>query len=232
MRHLHIPSPKGRVCVKVDLRKAFDSVRWSFVKEVMKGLSFPPLIIELIMQCIQTPSFSVLINGSPHGFFNSNCGLRQGDPLSPILFVLTMQVLTNSIDRVVSTGAMGHFLRPELIVSHLCFADDLILFSDDSTSSALGIQQLLNDFSQASGLQINLQKSQVFLSFPDSSFSTENGISSASLLVKYLGIPLFASGLSHSLCLPLVDKVHCQLQSWSGLLLSKARKLELLKSVL
>ncbi|KAK1301617.1 hypothetical protein QJS10_CPB12g00558 [Acorus calamus] len=101
-------------------------------------------------------------------------------------------------------------------VSHLCF----------------GIKTLFSEFSKVSGLQLNPSKCQVFVSSPEGQFADMIGIPAGALPVKYLGIPLFAGALTHSLCLPLIDKVHRRLQAWSGALLSKAGKLELLKSVL
>ncbi|KAK1299121.1 hypothetical protein QJS10_CPB14g01336 [Acorus calamus] len=85
-------------CVKVDLRKAFDSVRWDFLENVLVGMNFPSLRIRWVMQCVRTASYSVLVNGSPQGFFTSKCGLRQGDPCSPLLFVLAMQALSSMIE--------------------------------------------------------------------------------------------------------------------------------------
>ncbi|KAK1282596.1 hypothetical protein QJS10_CPB22g00515 [Acorus calamus] len=136
VRYLHSPSSKGRSCLKVDLRKAFDSVRWDFLSEVLKGMNFPPNWIHLVLQCIQTASYSVLINGSPSGFFGSNCGLRQGDPLSPLLFVIVMQALTNKIDNAFESGKIGRYINSELNITHLSFADDLIIFMDNEVSSA------------------------------------------------------------------------------------------------
>ncbi|KAL0455350.1 UNVERIFIED_CONTAM: LINE-1 reverse transcriptase [Sesamum latifolium] len=121
----HLPP---RCALKVDLRKAYDTVEWDFMLAALCLFRFPCQFIAWIEECITTASFSVCLNGTPHGFFVGARGLRQGDPMSPYLFVLVMEVLhlirRQHIEQ--DRGFEYHWRCKELSLS-LCFADDLLL---------------------------------------------------------------------------------------------------------
>ena len=77
--------------VKVDLHKAFDSVHWAFLQEWLKALKFPPLFIKWVMNCITSVKFTINTNGKQGAFFKGKRGLKQGDPISPLLLVMSME---------------------------------------------------------------------------------------------------------------------------------------------
>lgn len=92
-------SKKGWLDIKIDLSKAFDSLEWNFIEKVLRNIGFHTKFIDWIMQCITTPSFSVLVNGSPLGFFKSSRGLRQDNPLSILLLMTYFQPQMNGMHR-------------------------------------------------------------------------------------------------------------------------------------
>jgi hypothetical protein len=122
----------GVLC-KLDIEKAYDHVNWEFLIYFFKRCGFSTKWCNWIWFCIFTVRFSILINGSPQGFFASSRGLRQGDPLSPLLFVIVMETLSRLMDRASSGGFLSGFQvcsseGGSLVVSYLLFANDTLIF--------------------------------------------------------------------------------------------------------
>ncbi|KAG7600321.1 Reverse transcriptase zinc-binding domain [Arabidopsis suecica] len=222
--------------LKVDLRKAFDSVRWDFIIATLKGIGLPEVFINWIVECISTPSFSVSINGVSSGFFKSTKGLRQGDPLSPYLFVLSMEVFSKLLLSRFSSGFIFyHPKASDLKISHLMFADDVMIFFDGGSTSLHGINETLDDFAGWSGLNMNRDKTELFLAGVnevETSTIAHYGFSQASLPIRYLGLPLMCRKLKISEYAPLVEKVKKRFSSWAVKSLSFAGRLQLIASVI
>ncbi|KAL0292827.1 UNVERIFIED_CONTAM: Retrovirus-related Pol polyprotein from type-2 retrotransposable element R2DM [Sesamum radiatum] len=144
----HLPP---RCALKVDLRKAYDTVEWDFLTAVLILFGFPEQFIQWIVECVTTPSFSVCLNGAPHGFFKGARGLRQGDPMSPFLFVLVMEVLTLILlQRIEQNGGFSYHWRCDRIqLFQLGFADDLLLFRGAPPTSLFGLPLLASRLSVA-----------------------------------------------------------------------------------
>ena len=111
--------------------------------------------------CLSTVCYSILINGTPHGFFESSRGLRQGDLLSPWLFVLVMEAIGKMLDKVAREGCLSSFsvgvsVGRSLMVSHLLFADDTLIFCDANIDQMLILHMVLIWFEAMSGLKVNL----------------------------------------------------------------------------
>ena len=116
----------------MDLEKAYDHVEWPFLFLVLKKMGFGEKWIGWIKWCVSTARFLVLVNGTPSGFFQSSRGLRQGDPISPYLFVVVMEALNCLIKRAVNGGFLSHCqVRGRgggVKISHLLFANDTLIF--------------------------------------------------------------------------------------------------------
>ena len=152
-----------RCILNVDLRKAFDSIEWDFLCEMLSALHFPPRFIGWIMECISTTTYSVSYNGSMHGFFKGKRGLRQGDPLSPYLFVLCIEYLSRGLGQLKENPDFNfHPKCGGLKITHLALVDDLVLFSRGDPKSVSLLMDILNHFGACSGLKINFSKSSFF----------------------------------------------------------------------
>ncbi|GJS81519.1 hypothetical protein Tco_0748060 [Tanacetum coccineum] len=147
-----------RYAFKVDIQKAYDTVDWVFLRKILKGFGFHDRMVSWIMECVTTTSYSISINGILHGYFRGKRGLRQGDPLSPYLFTLVMEVLTLMLQRRVMEADNFSYHRycAKLDLINLCFADDLFLFAYGDVQSARIIKDSLDEFKHASGLTPSL----------------------------------------------------------------------------
>ncbi|KAG7563624.1 Reverse transcriptase domain [Arabidopsis suecica] len=225
-----------RAMLKVDLRKAFDSVRWDFILSTLKAIGIREKYIGWITECICTPSFSICVNGQSHGFFKSSRGLRQGDPLSPYLFDLAMEVFYKLLLSRFHSGYISfHPKTSELEISHLMFADDVMVFFDGSSSSLHGIYEALDDFAGWSGLSMNREKTNLFyagLSDREEAEIALYGFLVGSLPVRYLGLPLMSRKLKISEYSPLLEKITNKFRGWATKSLSYAGRAQLLKSVI
>ncbi|GJR51089.1 reverse transcriptase domain-containing protein [Tanacetum coccineum] len=191
---------------KVDIQKAYDTVDWAFLKSVLMGFGFHERMIAWIMECVSSTSYSICINGNLHGYFQGKRGLRQGDPLSPYLFTLVMEVLTLMFKRKVMDSDCFSFHRycDKLELINLCFADDLFIFAYGDVQSVVVIKECLDEFKHASGLIPSIPKSTAFfcnvLNHVKLSILNVLPFEEGRLPVKYLGVPLVSSRLKARAC--------------------------------
>src|SRR5262245_9853643 len=145
--------------------KAYDRVQWNFLYKILKKFGFPDHFIRLISRCIENCYFSVLVNGEISGFFNSKCGLRQGDPISPSLFIIAAEFLSRRLDSLFQDNrSMFYQCRGRARVSHLAYADDIIIFTNNKQGSITSILQTIEYYEKVSGQLINASKSCVVVS--------------------------------------------------------------------
>ncbi|KAL2243629.1 UNVERIFIED_CONTAM: hypothetical protein Sindi_0480900 [Sesamum indicum] len=227
-----------RCALKVDIRKAYDTVEWDFMIAVMELFGFPPYFVKWIEMCVTTTSFSVGLNGKPHGFFKGARGLRQGDPLSPYLFVLVMEVLHLSFLQLIDQDELFsfHWKCDSARVFQLGFADDLLLFCHADMDSIGVFKTGLDRFAVWSGLRLNMQKSHLIISRSAQGLRDEMltalGFQEGVLPMRYLGLPLLSSRLTIADCRPLLMKIDKRIAGWEGIALSYAGRVQIIKSVL
>ncbi|KAL2237706.1 UNVERIFIED_CONTAM: hypothetical protein Sindi_0962300 [Sesamum indicum] len=217
-----------RCALKVGIRKAYDSVEWDFLVAVFELFGFPPTFIRWIEECVTTPSFSVGLNGKPHGFFSGARGLRQGDPLSPYLFVLVMEVLHLEYLQMIDQDGLFsfHWKCDSAQIFQLGFADDLLLFCRADMNSIGVLKRGLDRFAVWSGLRLNVQKSHLIILRSAQGLREEMlealGFQVGLLPLRYLGLPLLSSRLTIADCQPLLVKIDKRIAGWEGMALSYA----------
>ncbi|GJY69402.1 RNA-directed DNA polymerase, eukaryota, partial [Tanacetum coccineum] len=150
---------KQSLIFKVDFEKAFDTVRWDFLDDVLKKFGFGNKWCEWIQKCLKSSRGSILVNGSPTEEFQFFKGLKQGDPLSPFLFILVMECLHLSFQNVVDAGMFtGISLNHSVNLSHMFYADDAVFVGQWNDQNINTLTHVLECFYHASGLRINMSK--------------------------------------------------------------------------
>ncbi|XP_013751397.2 uncharacterized protein LOC106453727 [Brassica napus] len=227
------------MAVKTDMSKAYDRLEWTFITRVLQRLGFHEKRINLIMQCVSTVSYSYLINDSAHGMVKPRRGIRQGDPLSPYLFILCSQVLSGLCQKAERDSTLQgiRVARGSPRVNHLLFADDTMFFCQTSPTSCAKLKSILGLYEQASGQQINVGKSSITFSTkapPEIKRAVKEalGIEKEGGSGKYLGLPELFGRRKRDLFTTIVDRIRQQASNRSTRHLSKAGKLTMLKSVL
>ena len=203
----------GVIC-KLDIEKAYDHVNWEALLNLLNRMGFGVKWCKWIRTCISTIQFSVLINGSLADIFGSLRGLRQGDPLSPLLFLIMMEVFSRMLRRVEGAGLIRGFKVEGRrgggeCVTHLLFADDTILFCDADVEQILHIRLLLLSFQAVIGLKVNVYKSEMV---PRGEIVDVHALAEilgcrvGELPMSYLGMPLGAFHNSPSIWNPILEK--------------------------
>ncbi|KAA3457985.1 reverse transcriptase [Gossypium australe] len=185
---------KGYMAVKLDMSKAYDKVEWDFVKKMMIKMGFAQEWVGLIMKCITSVSYAVNINGHRGRVFQPSRGLRQGDPLSPFLFLICNDDLSSLMRSAKQSGlvkgARVSSRGPE--ISHLLFADDCMMFGEATEQGVRNMKENLKEYESCSGVR--------------NSSSPE----------KYLGLPNVVGKQKKETFQNILDKISLRIDSWSS----------------
>ncbi|KAK0584469.1 hypothetical protein LWI29_013775 [Acer saccharum] len=225
--------------VKLDFEKAYDSVDHGYLDYMMEGMGFGAKWRGWIKECISFSSLFVLMNGRPTPQFGMEKGLRQGDPISPLLFNIVVEDLNGLFLKVSRLGLIEgeRFDDSKVHITHLQFTDDTILFLKPRMEFVLNAKRILRCFKLASGLKINSHKScvvQVGIGRDSMSPRWEAAFrcKQASLPITYLGFPLGGRPGSKNFWNSLVSRIENRLTPWKRKFLSKGGRLVLIKSVI
>nr|XP_027090317.1 uncharacterized protein LOC113711350 [Coffea arabica] len=209
----------GFMSIKLDMSKAYDRVEWKYLGRIMIHMGFCPIFVQWIMACISSVSYSFNLNGRKVGYIKPSRGIRQGDPLSPYLFILCTEGFSNLINKAVDRKELTGIKvsKDSPMVSHLFFADDSLLCCKASKKEVLKIKEVINHYGQASGQVVNFEKSAMFFSK-----NTPNRIRKEVCKVldnmreaqsgKYLGLPMTIGRDKNQVFGYLKDKINSKLQ--------------------
>uniref|UniRef100_A0A803PJ09 Reverse transcriptase domain-containing protein n=1 Tax=Cannabis sativa TaxID=3483 RepID=A0A803PJ09_CANSA len=229
---------EGFMALKLEMSKAYDRIEWKFLEEILHKIGFDTWWIRLLMKCVTLARYIVTHGGREMGPISPSRGIRQGDPLSPYLFILCAEGLTTLIHRFEERGLLHgcNVANGVPRISHMLFADDSYLYCKATSPEATRIQEVLGKFEAASGQKVNFSKSSIF-------FSTNTVLATRMDISNFLGMTI-AGENSLSLGLPstisrnksavlgfLKERVRKRIQGWESKFLSRAGKDVLIKTV-
>lgn len=220
------------------MNKAYDRIEWDFLRAVLLKMGFAEIWVEKVMNCVSSVEFCVIINGKAGGGFKPSRGIRQGDPISPYLFIIVSDVLFSMLNHAAARGFLKglSFGRRGLTLTHLFFADDSLLFLKATSQNCRVVSQILKSYCKASGQVVNLEKSNLFFS-PNTLAEVKEEMRAALNVNitddprKYLGLPTIY-GRSEKEALAFVkEKILHKVQGWKQSLLTQAGREVLIKFV-
>ncbi|KAH9724450.1 reverse transcriptase domain-containing protein [Citrus sinensis] len=229
---------KGVVALKLDISKAYDRVEWRFLEQTMGQLGFSHKWIKLVLNCITTANFSIIISGKPKGLFRAQRGLRQGCPLSLYLFLICVEAFSNLLMQAERQNLIyGLRFGQEISITHLLFADDSLIFARASTNECNQLKALFDSYASASGQIFKYEKSSLF--FGGSKVSEQQAetiknifqLNVVSRHERYLGLPSMIGWKKMSFFNDVKLKVLSKIANWQHKFFSTGGKEVLIKAV-
>lgn len=233
MHHIHA-SKASAMFLKLDFTKAFDSMNWDFLQRVIKERDFPRRWTDWVRMILSTFSTRVLVNGEPSLYFLHKKGLRQGDPLSPMLFNLAVDILQRMVQSANHTLSNPIKNRISQAIWALQYADDTALIVKADEEAFITTKLVIRLFTKVLCLHVNYGKSSfVPINVPNAELvCLILECQPTDFPVNYLGMPLTVQKSRREHLMPLVKKIERKLEGWKGNLLLRACMLVLVNSVL
>jgi hypothetical protein len=228
----------GACAVKLDMAKAYDRVEWSYLRDVMTKMGFASDWIGRVMCCVETVSFSVRVNGNYSDIFKPSRGIRQGDPISPYLFLIGAE----GFSCMLKYNGAGHLSRGVRVgihcpwISHLLFADDCMVFTQATSAGANRLKEILERYRTGSGQMVNTNKSAIFFSANTEydmkqTFHQGTEISTEALIEKYSGLPTALGRSTDDQLDHIVATIKKLLAGWTPRLLNSAGREVTIKAI-
>jgi hypothetical protein len=228
----------GNIALKVDIRKAFDTLDWHFLIAVLRQFGFSSVFSNWILVILHSARLSILVNGKSVGFFSCTRGVRQGDPLSPLLFCLAEEVLSRALSLARCAGKIVpmSYCRGVCLPTHILYADDVMIFCTGLKSNIRYLLAIFKNYADVSGQIINNSKSRFYTGamsvVREQMLGDLLGFGAGSIPFNYLGCPVFKGKPKYIYFLAISDKIKMKLASWKGSLLSIMGRVQLVKSII
>lgn len=223
---------RGFMAIKIDLVKAYDRVEWRVLLQIIRQFGFAEQFIKMVTAFIETPLFSIMINGAPFGYFKSSRDIRQGDPMSPGLFSIFSDLLSRILARAANEGKFSgiKISRYSPIVTHLMYADDLVIYCKADPSEVQALTDCLKLYGEWSGQEINWHKSSIHFSKNVSRKERAHltgimGIQECSHNGMYLGHPFCTFKSKNEAYKDTIEKLANKLSGWKQRTLSMAGRI-------
>lgn len=217
----------GYMAIKLDLVKAYDRIEWGVFIHIMSKFGFSSKLTDLIFECISSTSFSILLNGSPFGYFSPGRGLCQGDPMSPAMFTMFSNLLSRLLARAKQNGLISGVKVSQLSpkVTHLMYVDDLVIYSKATMEEAGAVSQCLQQYCNWTGQVIIWHKSAIhFNSNTNASVRNEIccllGIRECQHKDSYLGHPFCNFKSKSTVYRGLLERLENKISGWKKRALS------------
>jgi hypothetical protein len=228
---------EGYAAVKLDMSKAYDRVEWEFLERIMRKLGSAERWIRLIMGCVTSVSYQVKVNGELTDVIVPQRGLRQGDPLSPYLFLLCAEGFSSLLNKAEERGVLEgiRICNGASSFNHLLFADNSLVLIKANQDSAKSLQNSLQLYEVCSGQTINYDKSSVMFSSNTKEVKrnhvlAELHISAEARTEKYLGLPVYVGRSRSKTFKYLLERIWKKIQGWKERMLSSVGKDILIKA--